>query len=163
MTPSAIGNVCSVPSVTLLESSHAVGEEMPDFTSTSHPLADLLEAHYGEPIEEPTPPGLHEARPPFRLGDWQLLDEISVGSREYLLLRRVSSSSNEFDSLTVRELEAVRRASSGASNREVARLMGISASTVGVLLARASRKVGAAGRDGLIHRFNRQRRSTRSG
>jgi DNA-binding CsgD family transcriptional regulator len=70
-----------------------------------------------------------------------MLEEIPVGDDEYLLLRRVSGSNHPRDSLTARELDVVRHARTGASNKEIAYMMDISASTVGVLLARARRKL----------------------
>lgn len=81
-----------------------------------------------------------------RLPGWQMLDEILADDGEYLLLRRVQPPSSGVEALTTRELDALRRAWAGASNKEIAYMMGISASTVGVLLARARRKIGMSGR-----------------
>src|SRR5262245_55977113 len=110
-------------------------------------LAELIEAHYGEEAEPATN---CDGSPRLRLQDWQLVEAILVGSTEFVLLRRVRGPRKGVDSLTARERDAARCAATGASNKEIARQMGISDSTVGVLLLRACRKLGASDRDGLI-------------
>jgi DNA-binding CsgD family transcriptional regulator len=112
-------------------------------------LADLIESHYGRPSDD-----RNGTRPRIRLRDWKLLEEISVGSGHYLLLCRVRHPQNGLESLSARERDAVRLASAGASNKEIAHHLGIHASTVRVFLSRASRKVGAAGRSALIEHFS---------
>lgn len=116
--------------------------------STRHILADLIKRHYerriaGAPEGPRSPPSL-------RLQDWQLLEETAVGCRSYVLLGRIETRKTGFDSLTARERDAVYHAGTGISNKEIAKHMEISDSTVGVLLSRASRKLGATDRSHLI-------------
>lgn len=91
--------------------------------------------------------------PRLRLQDWQVVEEVSIGSTDYVILRRTRSPKRGIESLTPRERDAVRRACAGASNKDIAWAMGISNSTVGVLLLRASRKLNVVGRDALIRAF----------
>ncbi len=86
---------------------------------------------------------------------WQVVEEVSVGTDDYILLRRIQPSKVAgagLDSLTPREREALHHASGGASNKEIAHRMEVSASTVGVLLWRAARKLGAIDREDLLRR-----------
>jgi DNA-binding NarL/FixJ family response regulator len=86
---------------------------------------------------------------------WQVIEEVSVGTDDYILLRRIQPSkvtAAGLDSLTRREREALHHASGGASNKEIAHLMQVSASTVGVLLWRAARKLAAIDREDLLRR-----------
>jgi DNA-binding CsgD family transcriptional regulator len=91
--------------------------------------------------------------PHIRLQDWEVIDEVSVGSTDYVILRRTRSAKSGVESLTPRERDAVRLACTGASNKHIAWAMGISDSTVGVLLLRARRKLKVAGRDAMIRAF----------
>ena len=91
--------------------------------------------------------------PHIRLQDWEVIDEVSVGSTDYVILRRTRGTKSGVESLTPRERDAVRLACTGASNKHIAWAMGISDSTVGVLLLRARRKLKVAGRDELIRAF----------
>ncbi len=79
-----------------------------------------------------------------------MLDQVRVGSADYVLLRRFQARKTRLDSLTQRERDAVRHACMGASNKEIAHQMSISLSTVRVLLWRACRKVGVSNRDDLV-------------
>lgn len=99
------------------------------------------------------PSYLEERRPGaprIRLQDWQIVEEVSIGSTDYVLLRRTRGPKNGVESLTPRERDAVRLACTGASNKDIAWAMGISDSTVGVLLLRARRKLNVNGRDELV-------------
>ncbi len=82
-----------------------------------------------------------------------MVEKLSVGRTSYVLLRRVQHPTSGFASLTARERDAARLASTGASIKEVGHQMGISDSTVRVLLLRASRKLGAVDRADLIHKL----------
>jgi len=118
-------------------------------------LATLLEEHFsGElavrRIGDEVPP------PPLRARGWLTVEAVCVGSDVYCLLRRIrtrAKPSTGLSALTTREYDAVRLASHGASTKEIAHSMGISASTVGVLLWRAYRKVGVADRAELSRIF----------
>jgi DNA-binding CsgD family transcriptional regulator len=81
--------------------------------------------------------------------DWNKVESISVGPREYLILYRQMTGDPP---LTPRERAAVRLAMGGATNKEIAWAFNVSASTVGVFLWRAARKLGVA-RDSLFRAF----------
>jgi DNA-binding CsgD family transcriptional regulator len=91
--------------------------------------------------------------PHIRLQDWEIIDEVSVGATDYVILRRTRGAKSGVESLTPRERDAVRLACTGASNKHIAWAMGISDSTVGVLLLRARRKLKVDCRDALIRAF----------
>jgi RNA polymerase sigma factor (sigma-70 family) len=94
----------------------------------------------------------------LRLEGWQVVEVISVGPTDYALLRRVQEKVNlGLDRLTAREREAVRLACAGASNKEIAHEMQVTASTVRVFLWRACRKVRAADRNDLVRRLTTAR------
>jgi DNA-binding CsgD family transcriptional regulator len=130
-------------------------EEMHTLREPRFVLEDLIESLYGPPIDRAHPSDA--PLPRLRLKDWRVIEELSVGPDDYVLLRRVKVDNAGVDSLTARERDAVRYACTGASNKEIAYRMGISPSTVGVLLWRASRKFGATDRDGLIRIFGTRR------
>ena len=109
---------------------------MPGPRKTNRMQADLDEGDLGPPR--------------LRLQDWQVVTEVSVDGAEYVLLRRTRSPRTGMGSLTARERDVVSHARTGASNKDIARVMGISDSTVGVLLLRACRKLKAIDRDDLI-------------
>ncbi len=88
--------------------------------------------------------------PRLRLQDWRVVEAMTVGTTDYVLLCRIRATTDPFDALTARERDAVHQACSGASNKEIAHRMGISDSTVRVLVSRAARKVGAADRNALL-------------
>jgi len=92
-------------------------------------------------------------KPGPRMRGWRIVEQKSDGSDDYVLLRRTKLVETGIDALTAREHDAVRHASTGISNKEIAYQMGISPSTVGVLLWRASRKLGATDREALIRAF----------
>jgi DNA-binding CsgD family transcriptional regulator len=114
-------------------------------------LVELLAAHFGERVDVARTPV--DCLPRLPLKGWRVVDEVAVESELYLLLRSTTRPKTGVHSLTEREREAVRLACGGATNKEIAYLMNVSASTVGVLLWRASRRVGAADRDELTGFF----------
>ncbi len=128
-----------------------IRDEMHDAPEPRFVLEDTIESLYGRRIGRAKPGS--EPLPRLRLRDWRVIEELSVGPDDYLLLRRVKVDGAGFESLTARERDAVRHACTGASNKEIAYRMGISPSTVGVLLWRASRKFGVADREELIRSF----------
>jgi len=125
---------------------------MGDYTCRSgFNLVTLLAAHFGERVNVARTPV--DGLPRLTLKGWRVVDEVAVESELYLLLRSTRRPKAGPLALTEREKEAVRLACGGANNKEIAYLMSVSASTVGVLLWRASRRVGAADRDGLTRFF----------
>jgi DNA-binding CsgD family transcriptional regulator len=124
---------------------------MPGPRKPSRMQADLINVHNG--LRDGQTDGEDPGAPRIRLQDWEVLDEVSVGATDYVILRRTRGSKRGVESLTPRERDAVRLACTGASNKHIAWAMGISDSTVGVLLLRARRKLKVVGRDALIRAF----------
>jgi DNA-binding CsgD family transcriptional regulator len=132
----------------------SVGSEselMPRPRKLSRLQADPINGHDGRGDGQTD--GDDPGAPRIRLQDWEVIDEVSVGSTDYVILRRTKGQKSGIESLTPRERDAVRLACTGASNKHIAWAMGISDSTVGVLLLRARRKLKVVGRDELIRAF----------
>lgn len=126
---------------------------MPTPRKPSRKQAELIELH--DELRDGQTDGDAPSTPRIRLQDWQVVEQVSVGSTDYVLLRRTRGTKSGVESLTPRELDAVRHACTGASNKDIAWAMGISDSTVGVLLHRACRRLKVVGRDALIRAFKR--------
>jgi DNA-binding CsgD family transcriptional regulator len=86
---------------------------------------------------------------------WSLVDHFSAGGRRYVLARRNDVALNGGESLTDRERQALGYAALGHNNKLIAYEMGVSPSTVGVLLHRAAHKLNASNREEMIARFIR--------
>jgi DNA-binding CsgD family transcriptional regulator len=87
---------------------------------------------------------------------WSLVDHFSSDGKRYVLARRNDVRIGGLEALTDRERQALAWAALGHGNKLIAYEMGISSSTVGVLLHRAAQKLGARGRADLIARFTRR-------
>jgi DNA-binding CsgD family transcriptional regulator len=125
-------------------------DEMAESREAKPALYELIRVHYEQPRER----GDGSAHPPrLRLQDWQVVETASVDSAEYVLLRKTVEPKDGLDSLTPRERDAVHHACTGASNKDIAREMDISDSTVRVMLLRACRKLGVADRSALIRDY----------
>ncbi len=83
---------------------------------------------------------------------WSLVEEFEHEGHLYRLVRRPLDRTRTLR-LTNRERQAVQLASEGKGRAEIARELGVSPSTVGVLLHRAGTKFGAKTRHELIERF----------
>ena len=81
---------------------------------------------------------------------WSLVEHFESDGRRYLVARRNDPDAAGPDSLTRRERQVLGYATLGHSNKLIAYELGISASTVGVLLLRAARKLKAHGRAEVI-------------
>jgi DNA-binding CsgD family transcriptional regulator len=81
---------------------------------------------------------------------WTLVDQFDRDGDRYLLARRNDVELGGLEVLSERERQAVAYAGLGHSNKLIAYEMGLSASTVGVLLWRASTKLGVSSRAELI-------------
>ena len=99
---------------------------------------------------------LHDAAPePANLGGHDGLrpvDQFSFEGVSYVILRSTERPSN-FEQLSPREREVLAHAASGCSNKAIGYELGVAASTVGVLLCRGARKLGAGSRGEAIARY----------
>jgi DNA-binding CsgD family transcriptional regulator len=86
---------------------------------------------------------------------WTLVDHFESDGRRYLLARRNDSRGDGAATLTDRERQALGYADIGHSNKLIAYEMGISPLTVGVLLHRAARKLGAKSRAELLEAYRK--------
>lgn len=86
---------------------------------------------------------------------WTLVDHFETGGKRYLVARRNDPPIKDISCLALRERQAVAFASLGHTNKLIAYEMGISASTVGVLLHRAAQKLGTTTRGELVARFKK--------
>jgi DNA-binding CsgD family transcriptional regulator len=82
---------------------------------------------------------------------WTLVDLFDHDGKDYLVARKNDADTGGLDLLSPRERQAVGYASLGHSNK-----LGLSSSTVGVLLWRAASKLGARSRAELIAAFRRR-------
>lgn len=108
---------------------------------SSDELASLLDGRFGHLEGQ-----VHRAT----CRDWHKAQSVAVGNREYLILYRQTVSDTH---LTPRERAAVRLAMGGATNKEIAWALEVTASTVGVFMWRAARKLAVTTRDELFRAF----------
>ncbi len=83
---------------------------------------------------------------------WELVEEFEHEGFRYRLQRRRVEDDKE-TCLARREEETLELASEGMTRREIAERLGLAPSTVGVLLHRASIKLGARSRNELISNY----------
>jgi DNA-binding CsgD family transcriptional regulator len=81
---------------------------------------------------------------------WTLLEHFDSDSKRFTLAVDNRTLPPSVELLSKRELEVVVRAAAGKTNKEIAHDLGLSASTVRVLLTRAGAKVGARSRRELL-------------
>ena len=86
-------------------------------------------------------------------GRWTLVDHFESNGDRYILARRNDIQAHGLSALTEREHQALGFAALGHTNKLIGYEMGISPSTVGVLLHRAAQKLGAQSRSDLVARF----------
>lgn len=113
---------------------------------------------------------LDEARGPLRRRDadravahwkvlvdsrWSLLDHFERDGKRYLLACGNDAPAAPDALLTPRERQVTALAARGHSNKLIAYELGIAASTVGVLIARAAARLGVQTRKGLLERFKK--------
>jgi DNA-binding NarL/FixJ family response regulator len=88
-------------------------------------------------------------------GRWSLVDQVDTDGRRYLIAHRNDPTTPDLRALTAREQQVVGYADLGHSNKLIAYELGLSPSTVGVLLKGArmklrrlssNRPIGAGGR-----------------
>ena len=98
----------------------------------------------------------------LKSGRWTLVGSYERDGEVYVLARRDKPTDPRSNCLSPREHQALELATGGVTNKVIAYEMGISASTVGVLLHRAARKLGGHTRADLLARF-RELNSIRQG
>jgi DNA-binding NarL/FixJ family response regulator len=81
---------------------------------------------------------------------WTLVDSFEEDGRHYVVARENQSRAQTLDMLTDRERQVVLQAALGFSNKEIAYALGVSDSTVRVLMARAARRIGVRTRAELL-------------
>jgi DNA-binding NarL/FixJ family response regulator len=93
---------------------------------------------------------------PFRLPPhcvWTVVDTYQVDGAQYVVVRRDQIPRCAPPALSRRESQALKLAAHGHTNKAIAFEMGASASTVGVFLYRAARKLGSRTRAELLACF----------
>jgi DNA-binding CsgD family transcriptional regulator len=82
-----------------------------------------------------------------------LVDHFESDGKRYVLARRNDVKIGGAEALSERERQAIGFAALGHNNKLIAYEMGISPSTVSVLLLRGARKLGSKTRDEMIAHF----------
>lgn len=92
---------------------------------------------------------------------WIVVEKFAQDGHEYRLMRRPMAAKSELARLTAREEEVLEYASEGHTNKSIAYTLGLSPSTVGVLLSRAAARLGAKSRDELLSIFADRKEAAR--
>ena len=83
-------------------------------------------------------------------GRWSVVDRFESNGRQYWVAHPNAPDAPDPRSLTARERQVAGFVALGQSNKLIAYELGISTSTVGVLVARAAKKLGVRSRAGLV-------------
>jgi DNA-binding NarL/FixJ family response regulator len=94
--------------------------------------------------------GALDAWHPSTNGRWTLVDEFEEGGRRYIVARENEVQACGVERLTNRERQVVLHAALGFTNKEIAHALGISDTTVRVLMSRAAVRLGVRSRDELL-------------
>jgi DNA-binding CsgD family transcriptional regulator len=132
---------------------HAQNEAQP--SEARHILQDAVvtvERARGR-VRRESPERAVAAWPGLVSGRWTLVDHFESDGKRYVLARKNDVALTGFAALSLRERQALGYAALGHTNKLIAYEMGISASTVSVLLHRAAKKLGAETRGALIERY----------
>ncbi|HVU03626.1 MAG TPA: LuxR C-terminal-related transcriptional regulator [Polyangiaceae bacterium] len=87
---------------------------------------------------------------PLVAARWTLVDTFEESGRRYIVARENQADGAQLELLTDRERQVVLQAALGLSNKEIAYALGISDSTVRVLIARAAGRMGVRSRSELM-------------
>jgi DNA-binding NarL/FixJ family response regulator len=85
--------------------------------------------------------------------EFTLLDQFDTDGKRYIVARANAPDARGPEVLTARERQVVQLASLGYTNKVIAYSLGLSGSTVRVLVSRAATRLGAATREELVSRF----------
>jgi DNA-binding CsgD family transcriptional regulator len=97
---------------------------------------------------------------PLTAARWTLVDSFESDGKRYIVARENQAEAPNLRTFTDRERQIVVYAALGQTNKQIAYMLGISASTVRVLLARAARRLGMRTRRELLdHPMFRSMRS----
>jgi DNA-binding CsgD family transcriptional regulator len=91
---------------------------------------------------------------PLTAARWTLIDSFEESGQRYVVARENRADVVGFAALTDRERQIVVHAALGLSNKEIAYTLGVSDTTVRVLIARAARRLGVRGRKELLAHSN---------
>jgi DNA-binding CsgD family transcriptional regulator len=94
---------------------------------------------------------------------WMVAEQFIRDGFYYRLLRRPNATSGERPRLTRREEDVLQLARAGHSNKSIAQVLNVSASTVGVLLFRAAAKLNVASRRELLAAYDKHVRTASGG
>ena len=134
----------------ILESSgavaHASNAAAPRSSRDALRAAVLAADRARGPLRRRAPDEAIEAWRGLVAGRWTLLDHFDRDGRRYLLAHRNDPDAPDPRALTLRERQVVGYVALGQSNKLIAYELGLSASTVGVLLKNAAAKLGARSR-----------------
>ncbi|MBX3192378.1 MAG: hypothetical protein KF819_35635 [Labilithrix sp.] len=86
---------------------------------------------------------------------WTLVEDFHADGQRYILARTNALHTKPIDRLSQRERQVVACLSMGMTNKEAAYELGLSHSTVRVLVSRASAKLGAKAREDLVAEYRR--------
>jgi DNA-binding NarL/FixJ family response regulator len=112
-----------------------------------------LEMSRGE-LRDTDPDASLEARKALVSARWSLLDRVELDGRRYIVARENPPRAPGPAALSTRERQVLAYAKLGHHNKLIAYELGIADSTVRVLLARASAKLGVRSRRDLLRVFD---------
>jgi len=115
--------------------------------------AALIETSKARELARVPGPGAREGLrrwPPLTAARWTLVDSFERSGARYVVARENQSELSGLAALSERERQVVAYAALGQSTKETAYALGISDSTVRVLLARAAARLGAKTRASLL-------------